>query len=175
MNILTGESSEELFGGEPPASVRAMLREAQSAPRPQVAALLWTAQACAPQALSIYYLLYKNHAGLREFDMAEKAARAGLAEAARQAGLSEDWTQVQPGAADFQGTGPARFWLFTLKALAFISMRSERPEAARAFLEQIVRLDPQASVGGEVIASLLAGSAATGNPGAVRADSTSAG
>lgn len=161
MNIMTGESSDELFGGEPPASVRALLREAQQAPRAQVAALLWTAQACAPQALAIYYLLYKNHAGRREFDMAEKAARAGLAEAARQAGLPEDWQQVQPGAADFQGTGPARFWLFTLKALAFISMRSECPEAAQAFLSQIMRLDPQASVGGEVIASLLAGSNST--------------
>ena len=155
MNLFTGEAADELFGGEVPAAVRAMLQEAQQAPREQLGALLWAAQACAPQCLATYYLLYKCHAGRREFALAERAARSGLAEAARQAGLPADWRSVQPGP-DFGGTGAARFWLFTLKALAFISVRSGQPEEARALLAQINRLDPQASVGGDVIAGLLA-------------------
>ena len=61
-----------------------------------------------------------------------------------------------PDLADFGGTGPQRFWLFTLKALAFIAVRSGRPDEAQALLDQITRLDPQASVGGEVIARLVA-------------------
>lgn len=158
MNLFTGEAADELFGGEPPATVRTLLEQAAQAPRDQVPGLLWTAQACAPQALSVYYLLYKCHAGRRELALAEKAARAGLAEAARQAGLPGDWRTVQPGARDFSGTGPQRFWLFTLKALAFITMRSGRADEARALLTQLARLDPQATVGGDVIASLLAGS-----------------
>lgn len=156
MNLFTGEAAHELFGGEPPPSIRPLLDQAQGVPREQVAGLLWTAQACAPQALAVYYLLYKCHAGQRQFALAEKAARTGLAEAARQAGLPEDWRQVTPDLADFGGTGPQRFWLFTLKALAFISVRSGRPDEAQALLDQIARLDPQASVGGEVIARLLA-------------------
>jgi len=136
--------------------VHALLAEARTATPDQVPSLLWTAQACAPQCLAVYYLLYKCHAGRRQFDLAERAARTGLAEAARQAGLPADWQQVQPGDADFQRTGPARFWLFTLKALAFISLRSGRPADARVLLAQLERLDAQAQVGSEVIASMLA-------------------
>jgi hypothetical protein len=157
MNLFTGEAADELFGGEVPAAVRAMLQDAQQAPREQLGALLWAAQACAPQCLATYYLLYKCHAGRREFDLAERAARTGLAEAARQAGLPADWRSVQPRPGqDFAGTGAARFWLFTLKALAFISVRSGQPDEARALLAQLDRLDPQASVGGDVVAGLLA-------------------
>jgi hypothetical protein len=90
-----------------------------------------------------------------EFALAEKAARLGLAEAARQAGLPADWRRWHR-CKRLRGHRAQRFWLFTLKALAFIAVRSGRPDEARALLDQIARLDPQASVGGEVIASLLA-------------------
>lgn len=158
MNLFTGEAADALFGGDAPPTVQALLNDARSAPPDQVASLLWTAQACAPQCLSVYYLLYKCHAGRRQFEWAERAARTGLAEAARQAGLPQDWRTVQPGP-DFHGTGPARFWLFTLKALAFISLRSGRPDDARELLASIRLLDPQGHVGGEVIAALLEASA----------------
>jgi homocitrate synthase NifV len=52
---------------------------------------------------------------------AERAASKGLAEAARQAGLPQDWRTSVPPGIDFNVNGPARFWLFTLKALAFIA------------------------------------------------------
>lgn len=155
MNLFTGEAADELFSGEPPAAVRDWLHQAAEAPRDQVPALLWTAQACAPQALSVYYLLYKCHAGRREFELAERAALGGLAQAALQAGLPQDWCSVRPGDADFQGTGPARFWLFTLKALAFIRIRSGRPAEARPLLDHLTLLDPQATAGGGVVALLL--------------------
>lgn len=155
MNLFTGEAADALFGGEVPPMVRSLLRQAQSAPPEAVSGLLWTAQACAPQCLAVYYLLYKCHAGRRELDWAERAARSGLAEAARQAGLPADWQQVRPGPNFHDGTSPARFWLFTLKALAFIALRSGRSAEAQALLAQINTLDPGASVGGEVIASLL--------------------
>ena len=76
----------------------------------------------------------------------------------RQAGLDADWRRVQPGDADFAATGPARFWLFSLKALAFICLRSGRSDDARTLVEHIGRLDPTHGLGGEVIASLLDGS-----------------
>jgi hypothetical protein len=161
MNILTGETADELFGGDAPPNVRALLQQAREAPAAEVPSLLWTAQACSPQTLAVYYLLAKCHATRRELDQAERAAQAGLLEAARQAGLSAEWGEVQLDAADFQALGPARFWLFMLKALAFIRTRAGRPDEARALLAKLAQLDPQASVGGDVVA-LLADAATLG-------------
>jgi hypothetical protein len=157
MNLFTGESADAFFGGEVPPAVHALLHQAAAAQGAARGALLWTAQALSPQCLACYYALYKHHAGRREFEQAEAAARRGLAEAARQGGLPEDWRGVAPSAAvDFSRNGPPRFWLFTLKALAFIHLRSGRPEGAAELLAQIQQLDPQACTGSEVTASLLA-------------------
>lgn len=154
MNLFTGEASEAFFGSEVPASLRTLLDEARQASPDERSARLWAAQACAPQVLAVYYLLYKHHAGQREFASAERAARSGLAEAARQAGLAADWARVQALPAP-AAEGPLRFWLFTLKALAFIRLRSGDADEARALLTQLGRLDPQGAVGGEVVARLL--------------------
>lgn len=157
MNLITGEASHAFFGGEVPPLVRRLLDEASGATPHQVEALLWTAHASAPDCLPIYYLLYKFHASRREFELAEKAALKGVAMAARQACLEEDWQRVRKGDADFGAPGPARFWLFSLKALAFICLRSGRPEEARRLLDFIAELDASHGLGAEVVASLLEG------------------
>jgi hypothetical protein len=160
MNLFTGESADEFFGGAVPDAVRRLLHEAAQAPRGEVGALLWTAQALAPQCLPVYYALYKHHAGRREFERAERAARRGLQEAARAAGLDADWRRVVPASLpaglDFGANGAARFWLFTLKALAFIALRSQRPAEARELLARIGELGRGERIGDEVIATLLA-------------------
>lgn len=160
MNLFTGESADEFFGGAVPPTVHRLLHEAAQSPRGEVAALLWTAQALAPSCLPVYYALYKHHAGLREFEQAERAAQRGLLEAAQQAGLAPDWREATrdtlPAGVDFARNGPARFWLFTLKALAFIALRSQRPDDARELLAQLARLDVDARIGDDVIATLLA-------------------
>ena len=156
MNLFTGNASDEFFGGEVPAPVRELLHQAAEAAAGERAALLWTAQALAPACLAIYYALYKHHAGRREFELAERAAWRGLQEAARLGGLAEDWRAVAPAPhIDFSQDGPQRFWLFTLKALAFIHLRSERPEVARELLAKLHELDPLAQTGSEVTATLL--------------------
>lgn len=158
MNLFTGESSDEFFGGEVPPTVRRLLDEARGTQTNEMEALLWTAHASAPDCLPVYYLLYKFHASKRQFDQAEKAAVRGIAAAARLAGLPGDWHDVKAGDADFAATGPARFWLFSLKALAFIYLRSRRSEAARELIGKLGELDPDHGLGGEVIAALLEGS-----------------
>lgn len=161
MNLTTGESSDAFFGGEVPEAVRTLLHQAAVAAPDARGALLWTAQAIAPSTLAVYYALYKYHAGRREFAQAERAAQRGLHEAAAQAGLAPDWQAVGPGCgADFHADGPARFWLFTLKALAFIRLRSGRPEESRALLDHIEHLQPGARVGHDVIGAMV--NAATG-------------
>lgn len=155
MNLFTGEASDEYFGSDAPPAVRRLLAEAGAADLGQRAALLWTAQATAPDCLAVYYLLYKFHAQQRQFDLAASAAFKGLARAAAQAGLPEDWRAAVPPAVDFTRVGPARFWLFTLKALAFIHLRQGQIEEAQAFLARLAALDPSQSVGSEVTAALL--------------------
>jgi hypothetical protein len=165
MNLLTGESSDLFFGGDVPAPVHALLHQAALAVPDDRTVLMWTAQALAPACLATYYVLYKHHAGRREFELAERAASRGLQEAAAQAGLAADWRAVEPPLAPaLRASGPGRFWLFTLKALAFINLRGGRPDQARELLQQLDRCDPDAGIGSEVIASLLAASTAPGRP-----------
>jgi hypothetical protein len=66
---------------------------------------------------------------------------------------------VQPGDANFTTPGPARFWLFTLKALAFISLRRGEREVAVALIAQMRRLDPVDQLGFGVVEGLLQQSA----------------
>jgi len=159
MNLTTGETADNFFGGVVPPAAHALLHQAAAAAPADRAALLWTAHAIAPDCLAVYYTLYKHHAGRREFALAERAAWRGLSEAALQAGLAADWRAVAPDpaqAAGFWQQGPARFWLFTLKALCFIHLRNEKPDIARALLARIELLGPQARIGSDVTAALLA-------------------
>ena len=162
MNLLTGVESTELFGGAVTPAVQHLIDVARNAPPEQVAAALWTAAATAPEQLAVYYLLYKMHAGRGELDLAFKAATKGLTQAAHAAGLAPDWRQVAPGDADFSVSGAARFWLFTLKALAFISLRRGEREAAGALVAQLRRLDPHDHVGASVVQALLSQSSGAG-------------
>lgn len=159
MNILTGESSTELFGGDVPPQVKALLDEARTAESPErVLALLLTAQISAPTCPSVYYLLYKYHARQADFKQAEAVALKGLAVAAKQAGLPDDWRSVTPDMADFTSPGPARFWVFTLKALAFIRLRQHDSAQAADYLHKVSQLDPEGGTGAGVIQSLIDGS-----------------
>ncbi len=159
MNILTGESSTELFGGDVPPQVKALLDEARTAESPErVLALLLTAQISAPTCPSVYYLLYKYHARQADFQQAEAVALKGLAVAAKQAGLPDDWRSVTHDMADFTSPGPARFWVFTLKALAFIRLRQHDSAQAAEFLSKVKQLDPEGGTGAGVIQSLIDGS-----------------
>jgi hypothetical protein len=159
VNILTGESSTELFGGDVPTSVKPLLDQARTAESPeQVLALLLTAQISAPDSPSLYYLLYKFYARQADFEQAELVALKGLAVAAKQAHLPDDWRTVTSDMADFTSPGPARFWLFTLKALAFIRLRQNDSTSATAYLGMVKHLDPDGGTGTGVIESLIKGS-----------------
>lgn len=161
MNLMTGVESAELFGGEVPESIRHLIDSARGATRAEIGAALWTAVLSAPRALPAYYLLYKFHAGGGELVQAQEVATTALAVAAEQASLARDWRMVRAGDADFSIPSPARFWLFTLKALAFISVRRGEHDVARALVEKLRALDPADRLGFGVVEALLA-QAATG-------------
>ncbi|AOK02281.1 hypothetical protein [Burkholderia vietnamiensis] len=156
MNLMTGSESAELFGGDVPASIRHLIDSARGATRDETGAALWAAVLSAPRSLPAYYLLYKFHAAAGELAHAQQVAIKALAVAAEQASLARDWRMVRASDADFSVPGPARFWLFTLKALAFISVRLGEYRVARALVEKLRALDPADRVGYGVVDALLA-------------------
>lgn len=157
------EGEAGLFGGDAPPPIRRLIERARRSGGQEAVDLLWSACAAQPDCLPVYYLLYKLHARRGELELAERSALAALAEAGRQAGLPQDWRAAEaapPAAVDFTANGPARFWLFTLKALAFISLRLHRRDDAGRILALIAAHDPSHSVGSAVTEALLAGSSA---------------
>jgi hypothetical protein len=155
VNLLTGVESVELFGGAVSPAVLHLIDVARNAPPAQMEAALWTAVTTAPDQLPVYYLLYKMHAGRGQLDLALQAAHKGLGAAAQAAHLAPDWLVVLPGDTDFSVPGPARFWLFTLKALAFIHLRRGERDVAAAMVARLRLLDPADHLGASTVETLL--------------------
>ena len=156
--VINDAPFEAINFGDLPAPVNDLLQRGvftYRSDRPAADALFRAALALDAAALPTYLCLYKIHTYQGNLVEAEAIAGAGLAEAARQAQWPQDWREwpVPPGIAD----GPARFALYTLKALAFIALRANRPAAADAMLDALHRLDPAGAVGWPVIAQLAEG------------------
>jgi tetratricopeptide (TPR) repeat protein len=156
-NIIWLNAGDAIGFGDVPESIDLLLQRGVIAYRTdpaQADALFREALAADPSQLPVYFCLYKIHTYRGRLDEALAAARAGLAEAARQAGWSADcreW-QVQPSL-----EGPCRFALYTLKALAFIHLRRDEPDEARRLLDILARTDPSGAVGWPVVAALAEG------------------
>jgi tetratricopeptide (TPR) repeat protein len=147
------------FSAETTPRVAALLAEAAAAQGEDARAetLLKAAWHADPHCLAVYFALYKFYFYRGRLLEAERATLDGLTEAAAQGGFSCDWEQLRTGSADWtQATGPARFYLFSLKALAFIRLRRGRISEATAILARLAELDPADQVGGSVIRSLAA-------------------
>jgi len=114
------------------------------------------ALAMAPSELAPYYCLYKIHTYMGSLDYAAAVAAEGMKEATRQAGWPSDPTNW-PAEAEAQD-GPARFALYTLKALSFIELKRGHRETALDYLQILSRADPQGSVGWKVVEELATGS-----------------
>ncbi len=147
------------FSAETAPKIAALLAEAAVAHGDSVRAetLLKAAQHADPHCLAVYFALYKFYFYRGHLHDAEQAALSGLVEAAAQGGFADDWNQLHAGSADWTPvTGPVRFYLFSLKALAFIRLRQGRTAEAAAILTRLAELDPTDQVGGSVIRSLAA-------------------
>jgi tetratricopeptide (TPR) repeat protein len=142
-----------------PEAVDSRLREAVKAyaDADRAEALLREAHALDPHCLPVYFALYKFYFYRKRLAEAEVAALQGIEAAARQAGFATDWNCLGPQSAAWTDTaGPQHFYLFSLKALAFIRLRLGRPQEAAVLLDKLAELDPQDSVGAAVIRALAA-------------------
>ena len=148
-----------LFGGEAPPVITQLLMEAAAAYQQTSRAetILWSAQAINPACLPVYFALYKFYFYKFRLDDAEKAALMGLEMAARQAGFSADWTQLSSLSSNWNLTDePQHFYLFTLKALAFIRLRLGKRTESLNLLNKLQELDPGDTVGSSVIRDIAA-------------------
>ncbi|MFG1461863.1 hypothetical protein V5F77_03105 [Xanthobacter sp. DSM 24535] len=144
--------------GDLPAGIDALLQQGVAAYRQdrlRADGLFRQALAAAPGELPIYFCLYKIHTYQGNLDEAQAIAESGLREAARQAGWDLDWRQWRPERNLPDGAG--RFALYTLKALAFIHLRQNRPDRAEEILASLRQLDPTGAVGWTVIEALAQG------------------
>lgn len=116
---------------------------------------LLEAIAAAPKCLGAYFSLYKFYFYKRRLSDAERVAYRALEIAAAQGGFDPDWTRLtRDSAAWSKVEGPQHFYLFTLKALAFIRLRSGQTGSALMILAKLFELDPDDGVGGSVIRDL---------------------
>lgn len=162
MNLATGEPSDALFGSDASPTVRALLRQAADAQRDvnRAESLLWTAQVIDPDCLATCFALYKFYFSKGRLAEAERAARLALRTAARRGGFDADWTILDAGSTNWHDTlGPAHFYLFSLKALAFIRLRMGFPAEATAILDKLGEIDPADQIGANVIRDVSAGAA----------------
>jgi hypothetical protein len=81
-----------------------------------------------------------------------------LLAAAMQGGFNADWRGLQQDSADWTDyAAPSHFYLFSLKALAFIRLRCGDTAESSAILGKLMELDPADSVGASVIRAISQG------------------
>ncbi|MDI1310423.1 MAG: hypothetical protein PSV17_13470 [Methylotenera sp.] len=120
--------------------------------------LLLRAQATDPDCLQVYYTLYKFYFNHKRLSDAERQTCLALDAAARQAKIEADWRLQKKDSCDWSiVSSPQHFYLFSLKALAFIRLRQLRIADANVILAKLREIDPDDSVGASVIESYATG------------------
>lgn len=146
------------FGLDPAVDDQLQRAAAQVGKAEQSLLALDEARQLAPNRLEVLQAQYKFHFYRGDLHKAEDFVFQTLIKAAIQGGFNHDWSTLNAGSADWrQAHGPARFFLYALKALAFIRLRQNMPKQAREILDAMTRIDPEDRVGASVIRDLLAG------------------
>lgn len=137
-----------------PAPVEQALREAgqHRADPVRAMAALMRAQLLAPDHPAVLIGLYRHHFYGHRLAPARDIARRALRVGALALGLPEAWREVPRRALAGARDLPAvRFYLFTLKGYAYLSLRLDDPIEARDALALLRHLDPDDCVGGALI------------------------
>lgn len=148
-----------LFSPDVPEAVNKLLQSAVAAShadKPLAEKFFQQAQALDGTCLQTYFALYKFYFYQGRLQEAEREARAALAEAARQGGFTDDYRLLiqEAGKRDMYASDVHLFYLYSLKALAFINLRRQQDEEAHLILSIIRALDPEDRSGASVIMDL---------------------
>ncbi len=143
-----------LGAGLPPAA-EAALAEAgrlRSADPAGAMAALMRASALAPEHPALLIAFYRHHFYGHRLAAARDVARRALVVGAQALGLPRVWREVPK--APLAGTftdARTRFYLFTLKGYAYLSLRLGDEAEAREALALLRALDPADHVGGALL------------------------
>ena len=148
-----------LLGGGLPAEARAHLeRAAERYHLTDVAEThLFQAEAIAPDHAAVLIALYRFYFYKGRLSEALDVARACVEKAMRLNVLGDDWRRVRAEDAAF-GEWEAllpRFFLFSLKGYAYLSMRLGNLDQGRQAAEKLLELDPRDRIGAQVLIDVL--------------------
>ena len=145
-----------------PAAVAADLQKAAlSYHLDEVAeSFLSQAFARAPDHPAVHIALYRFYFYKNRLSEALIVAQRCLAKTAADLGLPKDWREISPDHAVFAGHAESyaaapRFYLFTLKGCAYLSMRLGDIEQGEALLSKLMALDPSDRLNGSVLKGVL--------------------
>jgi hypothetical protein len=162
MSAATFIEERVLFSPHIPPKVNVLLQAAVAASsvnQAQAEQLFLQAQALDSQCLQTYFALYKFYFFQKRLADAERIVLEGLEEAARQAGFPNDHGLLVKDLSKWNMYADENtlFYLYTLKALAFIRLRRGLSDEATLILSHLQQLDPQDLSGASVIMQLAKG------------------
>lgn len=148
-----------LFSPHVPGAVNTILQQAVAAnhsDHSRAEDLFKLAKQTDRSCLQTYFALYKFYFHHKRLHEAEREIRAGLEEAARQGGFPSDFRRLarKPCKWDLYANDITLFYLYTLKALAFVKLRQQQDAEAQVVLTLLQDLDPEDRCGASVIRSL---------------------
>ena len=151
-----------LFSPDIPAEVNNLLQAAVAASpvdQNRAETLFLQAQALDSHCLQTYFALYKFYFFQKRLIDAEQIVLAGLEESARQGGFPNDYQQLAGNLQQWNlyTNECSLFYLYTLKALAFIRLRLGLTLEAQLILSTLQQLDPKDLSGASVIMDLAEG------------------
>ena len=151
-----------LFSPDIPAEVNNLLQAAvasSSVDQNQAEKLFLQAQTLDSHCLQTYFALYKFYFFQKRLVDAERIVLAGLEESAKQGGFPNDSRRLVQNLQKWNlyANESTLFYLYTLKALAFIKLRLGFTLDAQLVLSQLRQLDPEDRSGASVIMDLAAG------------------
>lgn len=140
-----------------PARAEAMIKEAGGirAQTEQALALLEQALALAPGHPACLIALYRFHFYGNRLAEARRIALEAIRVAAERLDLPEKWESVPAEAMQGELSPLPRFYLFSLKGYAYLSLRLGELDCGRQALVQLARLDPGNQTGHVVLAQVL--------------------
>lgn len=148
-----------LFSPDIPSPVNALLQAAVVATRNDALKgeqLFLQAYQLDRRCLQTYFALYKFYFYQARLMEAEYFVLEGLKEAAQQGGFPEDYRLLYRDKAHWNMyvDQTSLFYLYSLKALAFIKLRQEQIVQGQIILAMIKELDPEDRSGASVIMDL---------------------
>ncbi len=148
-----------LFSPNIPEEINNLLQTAVAAShadKPRAEKLFNQAREADPTCLQTYFALYKFYFYQGRLREAEREVIAALEESARQAGFPADYRRLalELKQWDMYAGEVSLFYLYSLKALAFIKLRLQQEAEARLILSLMHDFDPEDRCGASVIMSL---------------------